>query len=80
MKELSLEIVLDYERNGFTTGIVDDGRNGEHEDVVSGDISLVYELTDTAALTAGFQGAHRKESFEDGLRNLNVWVGGRMMF
>jgi len=80
LKELSLEFALDYERNGFTTGIVDDERKGEHEDVVSGDISLVYELTDTAALTAGFQGAHRKESFEEGLRNLNVWFGGRILF
>ncbi len=80
MKELSLEMVIDYERNGFTTGIVDDERNGEHEDVVSGDISLVYELTDTVELTAGFQGAHRKESFEDGLRNLNGWFGVRMVF
>ena len=80
LKELSLEFALDYERNSFTTGIAGDERDGEHEDVVSGDISLVYELTDAAALTTGFQGAHRKESFEEGLRNLNVWFGGRILF
>jgi len=80
MEDLSLEVVLDYERNGFTTGIVDDERNGEHEDVVSGDIGLVYELTDTAELTAGVQNAYRKESFEDSLHNLNVWFGGRIAF
>ena len=80
MKELSLELVLDYERNGFTTGIVDDERNGEHEDVVSGDISLAYELTETAELLAGVQGAYRKESFEDSLQNLNVMFGGRITF
>lgn len=56
MEDLNLEMLLDYERNGFTTGIVDDERNGEHEDLVSGDIELVYKLTDTAELTAGFQG------------------------
>ena len=80
MKALSLELVLDYERNGFTTGIVDDERNGEHEDVVSGDITLAYELTETAELIAGFQGAYRKESFEDSLQNLNVMFGGRITF
>ncbi len=80
LKELSLEIALDYERNGFTTGIVDDERNGEHEDIFSGDIGFIYELTNTAELTTGFQGAYRKESFEEGLRNLNVWFGGRFLF
>lgn len=80
MEDLSLEMTLDYERNGFTTGIVDDERNGEYEDIVSGDIGLVYELTNTAELTAGVQTAYRKESFEDSLSNLNVWFGGRIVF
>lgn len=80
LKDVSLEMVVDYERNGFTTGIDDDERNGEHEDVLSGDIGVVYELTDTAELSTGFQTAYRKESSEEGLHNINVWFGGRIEF
>ena len=80
MKRLGLEAGIHYEFNGWTTGIVGDERNGEHEQVVVGDIGLLYELTEAIELTAGFQGAYRKESFEDGLRNLNAWVGGQVVF
>ena len=80
MECLSLETAVHYERNIWTTGIVGDPRNGQHEDIVQGDIALVYQLTQAVDVTAGFQGAHRKESFEDGLRVLNGWLGGRMLF
>ena len=79
-KCLRLETAVHYERNIWTTGIVGDPRNGQHEDILQGDIALVYELTHVVDVTAGFQGAHRKESFEDGLRVFNGWVGGRMLF
>ena len=80
MECLRLETAVHYERNIWTTGIVGDPRNGQHEDILQGDIALVYTLTHSVDVTAGFQGAHRKESFEDGLRVLNGWVGGRMIF
>ena len=80
MKHLSLETALHYERNNWTTGIVGDLRNGQHEDIVQGDIALVYKLTHAVDVTVGFQGAHRKESFEEGLRVFNGWVGGRVLF
>ena len=80
MECLSLATAVHYERNIWTTGIVGDPRNGQHEDIVQGDIELIYQLTHAVNVTAGFQGAHRKESFEDGLRVLNGWVGGRMRF
>ena len=76
MKHWSLETALHYERNNWTTGIVGDPRNGQHEDILQGDIALVYQLTHAVDLTMGFQGAHRKESFEEGLRVYNGWVGG----
>ncbi len=80
MKRLGLEAGFHYEFNGWTTGIVGDERNGENEQVVQGDIALVYELTEAFDLTVGFQGAYRKESFEEGARNLNAWVGGQVVF
>ncbi len=56
-------------------------RKGEHEDLVQGGTAFVYRFHDAAELTLGFQGAHRKESFEiDGLRNLNVWRAGSAAF
>ena len=81
MPPLALELGMHYEFNGWTTGIVGDIRNGQHEDIVQGDIQLRYHLTKTTDLMVGFQGAHRKESFEaDGLKNLNTWFGGEMVY
>ena len=80
MELLRLETAVHYERNNWTTGIIGDPRNGQHEDIVQGDIALIYQLSHAVDVTAGFQGAHRKESFEDGLRVFNGWLGGRMLF
>lgn len=78
---LALELGMHYEFNGWTTGIVGDIRNGQHEDILQGDMQLRYHLTESTDLMVGFQGAHRKESFEaDGLKNLNAWFGGKMVF
>jgi len=77
---LGLELALHFEHNDFTTDIPGDERNGEHENQVQGDIELSYELTDAIELIAGFQGVHRKESFEDALGNLNAWLGLQVSF
>jgi hypothetical protein len=77
---LGLELAAHFEHNDFTTNIVGDERKGEHENQVQGDIELLYELTDAIDLNAGFQGVYRKESFEDGLRNLNAWLGFQVSF
>ncbi|MGI9589725.1 MAG: hypothetical protein ACR2P8_00040 [Myxococcota bacterium] len=77
---LDLALALDFEHNDFTTDIVGDERNGEHENQFQGDIELIYELTDAVDLTAGFQGVYRKESFEDALRNLNTGLGIQVSF
>ncbi len=75
---LNLQMAIHYEFNGWTTGFNEDERHGEHENIVQGDLVVQYRHTETLTLTAGFQGAYRKESFEEGLRNLNAWVGARM--
>ncbi len=79
-ERIALEMALHYERNDWTTDIPGDERKGEHEDQFQGDILAVYSLSECLALTAGFQGAYRKESFEDALHNLNTWLGVRVTF
>ena len=79
-ERLALELGLHYEYNGWTTGIDGDERKGQHENIVQGDLALRYRVAQAFQVTAGFQGAHRKESFEEGLKNLNGWLGAKMDF
>lgn len=79
-ERLRLEMGLHYEFNGWTTGIQGDERKGQHENVIQGDIVSRYRVNEGLQLTAGFQGAHRKESFEKGLKNLNTWLGAKLAF
>lgn len=79
-ESLDLEMALHYEFNGWTTGIPGDERRGEHENILQGDIAFGYRVNEALRLTAGFQGAYRKESFEEALKNVNTWVGANMVF
>ena len=79
-EEIGLEMAIHYEFNGWTTGIEGDERKGEHENIVQGDIAARYQVNEAFQVTAGFQGAHRKESFEKGLKNLNTWLGAKFAF
>ena len=79
-EQVGLELGVHYEFNGWTTGIAGDERKGQHENLVQGDIATRYQVTEAIQTTAGFQAAYRKESFEDGLKNYNIWVGARMVF
>ncbi|MDR4493954.1 MAG: hypothetical protein R3B74_05970 [Nitrospirales bacterium] len=77
---IGAEMALHYEFNGWTTGISGDERQGEHENVLQGDIALRHQVNESFQVTAGFQGAYRKESFEEGLKNFNTWVGAKLVF
>jgi hypothetical protein len=79
-ERLGMGMALHYEFNGWTTGIEGDERRGQHENVVQGDIAVRYQVNDILQITGGFQGAHRKESFERGLKNLNTWLGAQWTF
>ena len=79
-EQIGIEMGVHYEFNGWTTGIEGDERNGEHENIVQGDIATRYQVTEAIQLTAGFQAAYRKESFESRLTNYNTWVGAKMVF
>lgn len=77
---IGLEMALHYEFNGWTTNIHGDERNGQHENVVQGDIIIRYHINQTLQMTAGFQEAFRKESFEEGLNNRSIWLGAKLVF
>jgi hypothetical protein len=79
-EQVGLELGVHYEFNGWTTGIDGDERKGQHENLVQGDIATRYQVTEAIQMTAGFQAAYRKESFEDKLTNYNIWVGAKMVF
>ena len=79
-EQLGLEMALHYEFNGWTTGISSDERKGQYENVIQGDIAARYRVNEVLQVTAGFQGSHRKESFEAGLKNLNTWLGAKLAF
>ncbi len=80
MEQLDMELAVHYEYQGWTTGIPDDPRNGEHENVIQGDIEFLYELTDAFELALGAQGQYRKESFESAVGTINTWFAGRARF
>ena len=79
-KKIGLEMALHYEFNGWTTDIQGDERNGQHENVIQGDITVRYHVSQALQMTAGYQEAFRKESFEEGLKNRSIWLGGKLVF
>ena len=79
-EQVGLEFGVHYEFNGWTTGIDGDEGKRQHENIVQGDIATRYQVTDAIQVMVGFQGAYRKESFEEGLKNLNTWLSAQMAF
>ncbi len=73
---LTLELGVHYERNNWTSDLAGDERQGEHEDIAQGEITLYYRLTPSLRLLSEFQTAYRKESFEPkGETSYNVGIG-----
>lgn len=76
MHHLELELDFHYERNNWTSGIVEDERNGGHENIFQGNGRLLYKLTDSTALTLSVQRANRRQNFHQTHDfNTNVGVG-----
>ncbi|MBX3301016.1 MAG: hypothetical protein KF693_02245 [Nitrospira sp.] len=75
-ERLSMEAGFHYERNNWTSGISGDERNGGHETVFQGEITLRYRLTERLGALAGFQRSQRRQSFEsEVVHNTNVFTG-----
>jgi hypothetical protein len=80
-ERLSLELGMHFERNIWTTGIPGDERNGGHEDVRQGELTLRYAMTSRWGALLGFQRSERKQSFEhEVVHNTNVSVGAFYLF
>lgn len=76
MPHLELELDFHYERNNWTSGLPDDERNGQHENIYQGTARLLYQLTDQTALTLTVQRANRGvNAFQTIDHNTNVGVG-----
>ena len=80
-ERLSLQLGVHFERNIWTTGIPGDERNGGHEDIRQGELTLRYSVTSHLGLLFGFQRSERKQSFEHQVvHNTNVSVGVSYVF
>ena len=75
-ERLSLFTAVDFEHNIWTSGLAGDERNGAHENIYEGDLTLAYRLTDSIEGFGVVQRSSRKESFESrSIKNTNVGIG-----
>ncbi len=76
MPHLELELDFHYERNNWTSGLHEDERNGEHENIFQGNGRLRYQLTDRTAVTLSVQRANRRVNItQTHDHNTNVGIG-----
>jgi hypothetical protein len=65
-----------YEYNIWTSSLAGDERNGAHENIYEGELTLAYRLTDSIQGFGLVQRSSRKESFESSaFKNTNVGIG-----
>lgn len=75
-ERLSLLTAVHYEYNIWTSGLAGDERNGAHENIYVGELTLAYRLTDAIQGFGLVQRSSRKESFEsNAFENTNVGIG-----
>ena len=80
-ERLSLLTAVHFEHNIWTSGLAGDERNGAHENIYEGDLTLAYRLTDSIQGFGLFQRSSRKESFEsNSIKNTNVGIGLSVRF
>jgi hypothetical protein len=75
-ERLSLFTAVHFEHNIWTSGLAGDERNGAHENIYEGDLTLAYRLTESIQGFGLIQRSSRKESFEsNSIKNTNVGIG-----
>ena len=75
-ERLSLLTGVHYEYNIWTSDLAGDERNGAHENIYEGELTLAYRLTDSIQGFGLIQRSSRKESFEsNAFENTNVGIG-----
>ena len=81
LPELTLKAIFDYEHNDYTSSYEHDIHHNGTENVYQGELELIYEVTQSAALKAGWQHGNRKFSYEaNTVHNNNVWIGAEYHF
>lgn len=75
-ERLSLFTAIHYEYNIWTSSLAGDERNGAHENIYAGELTLAYRVTDSIQGFGLFQRSSRKESFEsNAFNNTTVGIG-----
>lgn len=74
--KLSARLIVDYEHNVFTSDFHEDIHKNAFENIIQGEVELLYELDNQTKLTLGGQYGDRKFNYEDNsVRNFNLWLG-----
>ena len=69
-------LIVDYEKNSFTSNNAEDEHYGATEQLYQGEIELLYELTAATTVKMGWQHGRRKLTTEpQAIKNTNVWLG-----
>ena len=75
-ERLSLLTAFHFEHNIWTSSLAGDERNGAHENIYQGEMTLTYRLTESIQGFGGVQRSSRKESFEpSSIKDTNVGIG-----
>ncbi|NOQ16649.1 MAG: outer membrane beta-barrel protein [Methyloprofundus sp.] len=81
LPSLVLIAIFDYEHNDFTSSYINDLHHNGNENVYQGELELLYEVTESTTLKAGWQQGRRKFNYEDhSVRNNNAWIGVEFHF
>ncbi len=71
-----LTLGFDFEQSLYTTNQIEDERRNGNEKIYQGDIELRHKVYKNMDLTAGYQRAQRKFTFEENAAILNTFMVG----
>jgi hypothetical protein len=69
-------VIIDYEKNNYTSNNINDLQYGTSEDVYQGQIACLYKLHSSATVKLGWQYGNRKLTSDN--QNVvinNLWLG-----
>lgn len=73
---LTLVAIFDYEHNDYTSPYKHDIHFDGNENIFQGELELLYAVSESTILKAGWQHGNRRFSYEShSVRNNNAWIG-----
>lgn len=75
LPKLTASLIVDYEKNIFTTTNSDDEHRDKQENLYQTEIELLYELNHASTIKLGWQRGNRKLTHESQIKNNNIWLG-----